>query len=244
MTAQPTLNENLDWNWGVPDWRDEKAYFTTHNLTDRQWRWEFKRRRQSYREVWVRWYWMVREEAESIKPFLRRGPGWSKDEELETIGPWHGGLERMNDGNTDTIKDPSRQFCDWQLESAVGYRDFIERRRPPKRPRPPSISAKDWRLYGSGFWQFDLTKPLPAQFAIAMSTITKYQNYLYGKQNKLKPKRDLWPLYLRALDAKDAGATYDLMAKTFWPNDFDKKTPQSARDVYQAAVTLRNNFPF
>ncbi len=57
MTAQPTLNEILDWNWGVPDWRDERAYFATHDLTDRQWRWEFMRRRPLYREDWVRWFW-------------------------------------------------------------------------------------------------------------------------------------------------------------------------------------------
>ena len=67
---------------------------------------------------------------------------------------------------------------------------------------------------------------------------------MYGKQNTLKPRRDLWPLYLRALDAKDAGASYDSMCKSFWPNELDKKTPQSARDVYEAAEALRNNFPF
>ncbi len=104
MTTQPTLNEHLYWNWGVPDWRDESTYLATHKLTDRQWRWEFKRRRQSYREVWVRLFWKVREEAESNKPTLRRGPGWSKEEELETIGPWWWG----GDDNWFTVKDPSR----------------------------------------------------------------------------------------------------------------------------------------
>ncbi len=57
MTAQPTLNEHLYWNWGVPDWRDESTYLATHKLTDRQWRWEFMRRRPLYREDWVRWFW-------------------------------------------------------------------------------------------------------------------------------------------------------------------------------------------
>ena len=247
MTTQPTLNDNLYWNWGVPDWRDERPYIATHKLTASQWRWEFIRRRPSYREDWVRWFWKGREDVERNKVrLLRDKPGWSKDEALETVMPLdEAHTERVDKGMSSyTLKDPSRQFCYWQLDDAVYYTELIERQRPPKRPRPPSISPEDWRSYGLGHWQFDLTKPLPAQFAKAKTNLTKIQNYLYGKQNKLKPRRDLWPLYLRALDAKDSGASYNLMARTFWPNDLDKKTPQSARDVHEAAVALRNNFPF
>ena len=239
MTTQPTLNEHLYWNWGVPDWRDERPYIATHKLTANQWRWEFVRRRPSYREVWVRLFWKVQKEAESNKPTLRRGPGWSM-EELETIGPWFWG----GDESWFTVKDPSRQFCDWQLKNAVGYTESIERQRPPERPRPPGYPADKWHYKGAVYLRFDVSKPLPAQLEIAKSDLTKKQNYLYGKQNELKPRRDRWPLYLRALDAKDAGAGYGLIARTFWPNDLDKKTPQSARDVYEAAVALRNNFPF
>jgi hypothetical protein len=247
MTTQPTLNDNLYWNWGVPDWRDERPYIATHKLTASQWRWEFIRRRPSYREDWVRWFWKEWKFIErDEEPRFRDKPGWSKDEALETMMPLdERHTERADKGMSSyMLKDPSRQFCNWTLLNKVGYRDFIVRRRPSKRARPSNVSAKVWGSYGSGFWKFDLTQPLPAQFAIAKSTLTKYQIHMYGKQNTLKPRRDLWPLYLRALDAKDAGASYDLMCKSFWPNELDKKTPQSARDVYEAAEALRNNFPF
>ena len=149
MTAQPTLNKALYWNWGVPDWRDERPYFATHKLTASQWRWEFIRRRPSYREDWVRWFWKERKYVERNEArLLRDKPGWSKDEALESVMPLdEGHTERVDKGMSSfTIKDPSRQFCCWQLDDAVGYTESIVRRRPPKRPRPPSISPEDWRL--------------------------------------------------------------------------------------------------
>jgi hypothetical protein len=36
--------------WNVPDWRDGAAY--PDNLTDHQWRWQFLRRRDDYRDDW------------------------------------------------------------------------------------------------------------------------------------------------------------------------------------------------
>ena len=41
MTAQAALDKTLDWNWGVPDWRDVSAYPAANDLTDRCWWWEF-----------------------------------------------------------------------------------------------------------------------------------------------------------------------------------------------------------
>ena len=219
MTAQPTLNEILDWNWGVPDWRDERAYFATHDLTDRQWRWEFMRRRPLYREDWVRWFWQTREFVEKNEArFLREVPGWSKDKALELVHP-DDFIERCSKGVSGKIKDPSRQYSDWQLQYAPGYVEPKAPRRGPKRARPRRprglryIAAHDRRFYESGDWPYDLTQPLPPQFANAKAYLARIQKELYGKQNTPKPRRALWPLYLRALDAKDAGASYDLMAR-------------------------------
>jgi hypothetical protein len=36
----------------VPDWRDESAYPTPDDLSDRLWRWEFIRRMCDYRAAW------------------------------------------------------------------------------------------------------------------------------------------------------------------------------------------------
>ena len=38
--------------WGVPDWRDDKAYPKLGDFSDRLWRWEFIRRMPDYRDAW------------------------------------------------------------------------------------------------------------------------------------------------------------------------------------------------
>ncbi len=40
--------------WGVPDWRNGKAYPKPTDLTHREWAWEFLRRHPAYREAWLR----------------------------------------------------------------------------------------------------------------------------------------------------------------------------------------------
>ena len=40
--------------WGVPDWRDDKAYPKLDDISDRLWRWEFIRRMPDYRDAWDR----------------------------------------------------------------------------------------------------------------------------------------------------------------------------------------------
>ena len=54
----------VGWNWGVPDWRDAAAYEVQRS--PRQWRWEFLRRRQDYREDWLMHYEPGRKEALAI----------------------------------------------------------------------------------------------------------------------------------------------------------------------------------
>ena len=38
-------------DWGVPDWTDEAAYL--RKITDREWWWQFTRRRPDYREYYT-----------------------------------------------------------------------------------------------------------------------------------------------------------------------------------------------
>ena len=103
--------------------------------------------------------------------------------------------------------------------------------------------SERWTESGLALFRFDLTQALRPQIKKAEVALKTLQKERFGTKNTPKPKRGNWPLYLRALDARDAGATYELMFKTFWPNDFGNKTPTSAYDIYQAAIKLRNIFP-
>jgi hypothetical protein len=79
--------------------------------------------------------------------------------------------------------------------------------------------------------------------------LREMQAETYGaKKSTRRPRYQNWPLYLRALDAHDADASLPRMASVFWPEDYNsggkrEKTHQSARDVLEAAIEVRDNFP-
>ena len=68
-------------------------------------------------------------------------------------------------------------------------------------------------------YRFSLGKPLEPQLAKARHHLLKIQAELHGKKNTPRPSRELWPLYLRALDARDCGASWERIGKAFWPSD-------------------------
>jgi hypothetical protein len=90
-------------------------------------------------------------------------------------------------------------------------------------------------------YRFDITKPLEPQIKNARDSLLRIQAEIHGKKNTPRPRKLSWPLFLRALDARDCEATYAEMASTFWPGL--RKTEQSARDTYEQAARLRDNFP-
>ena len=82
-------------NWGVPDWRDASAYEI--DRSPRQWRWEFLRRRQDYREDWLMHY----------EPGVREALAIYGDKPLpEGVHSWedhfsgHAQISRIRLGNT------------------------------------------------------------------------------------------------------------------------------------------------
>jgi hypothetical protein len=91
-------------------------------------------------------------------------------------------------------------------------------------------------------YSFDLSQPLRAQLKKAAAQLEGMQEYRFGKKNSRKPRRDNWPLFLRAIDARDAGAKLVEMRDAFWPG-YPDKSEQSARDIHTAACHLRDNFP-
>jgi hypothetical protein len=88
---------------------------------------------------------------------------------------------------------------------------------------------------------FNLHKSLEEQLRFARSYLEDLQDDLKGEAVIRRPRKSNWPLFLRAIDARDVDATFDEMAKAFWPGQ--EKTPQSARDAYLAACQLREKFP-
>lgn len=90
----------------------------------------------------------------------------------------------------------------------------------------------------------NLDRSIDEQLPALRHLFKREQEKRQGKITIKRPRKSNWPLFLRALDARDAGATFAEIADAFWP-DFkpDNKPPQKARDIYVAACALRDKPP-
>jgi hypothetical protein len=93
------------------------------------------------------------------------------------------------------------------------------------------------------YLRLDLTRPLGPQLG-ALTQIAKraQKPWTNGKKEIRRPHTRKWPLYLRVLDARDAGASYATIARALLTHQ--NRTEQAARDVVKQAEALRNDWPY
>ena len=220
--------------WGVPDWTRADAY--PPRTTDREWSWEFVRRRPDYREAWERWKTTVASAngvtfARTDDPdatYLRFGVRviydprrLMTDHDLRTASFFEAMQFILWD-------DPFLAICELEKEGAMAE---ASARLSKKEEAKRAAGLKDYR--------FNLNLPLEPQLNKARACLLDLQAKMYGKKATPRPRRNNWPLFRRALDARDCDATYAEMTAAFWPR-VDHKTEQSARDIYKRAVELRD----
>lgn len=193
--------------WGLPDWTDASAY--PQEATDHVWRWEFLRRRHDYRDAWDRWQDDVIEQGGFLTALT--------DDLDQTI------LEF----GVAVIHDPRRSFDPWTAWQLFRPpHGFVVRIDPRERDR----RFADFR--------FDIARPLEPQFSKARDHLSRLQADLCsGKLNTPRPSRELWPLYLRLLDAHDCAASWTTIASNL------DKTVNSVRSIHRQAEGVRDKFP-
>lgn len=204
----------------MPDWREADAYPDAEGITQRQWRWEFTRRRPDYRALWD----LAEDDGQD-------GVRCAPDVDEFRL------LFQMT-----LIRDPTGSVSDQDLIinsypanggfSATAFVDDY-----PNKKRQAEL-AKEKGLY---FFRFDLSQPLGLQLERAERSLQSLQLSRYGKTATRRPRQANWRDFLRAIDARDAGASFAAIAAGLWPGQ--EKTPQSARDTYVAGCELRDNFP-
>lgn len=223
---------NATEKWGLPDWKNSDAYPGAEDLTDREWWWEFTRRRPDYRALW--------ESSEKND--------WQYDTVLAADVDWL----RVN-FEMSRLFDPTKSYSEWVLSQ--NYWPCNGSFGPSNDPFASSESTDDeLAAYGkilrehqiqlaenAGYinYRFKLNEPLGPQLKRAEQHLATIQDELYGPTPTARYRRDKWPLFLRCLDGRDTGATYQEIADVFWPS-FDK-TPQSARDLHKSASQLRDS---
>ena len=171
------------WQWNVPDWRDASLYPVPLPEGDDsdlgQWRWEFLRRDEEYRQDWLRFRALKHpfELALEVDPI---GPG--RNEAIYPIEyeERHGHI----------------YYCLWKYKLA--------RLLNPAHPRPNCLEFYPVPSDGVLVW-FDLAMPLATQIRRADNILKKYAGRSIKRATL--PEKRKWPLFLRVIDAFEEGVS-------------------------------------
>lgn len=264
--------------WGIPDWRDAAAYGDVKRWTFNRWRWEFYRRRADLREYfdagaeetyrhWRRYAGKEGFPAAHLRP---DEPGFCAMVDVEARARFgYSGLPnpRIGEQPCDVIKPYTTDgTIKSQQGDATGHNDFRGTLQELLSRAGVVLSDEQAFLLAHSLGKlplglkahetaviFDLNRPLQAQLAQARNLLVWEQKGRHGKPLQTRRHPAKWLGYLRALDAREAGASWAIITEAFFAEGLldRRKNPsggyrapdaQAARDVWKAADALRFNF--
>lgn len=218
--------------WGVPDWRDEGQYPAPGDLPAELWRWQFIRRMQDYREAWERA--APIERAAIIKA---RGDAAKvleaaslyfrvSGEAFDAPGDWRG-LARYPMATYPNPRANAPQIAPGFVVPLI-FQDMQAGSRSTFGGTEGVLIPKSYVRPGHASVTFDLTAPLGPQLKRAEKHLRHAQEH-YGErhgflpavreQEKPRVRDEKWPLYLRTMDARNDGVTFDEIGRTLRGHD-------------------------
>lgn len=249
--------------WGIPDWRNAATYGDVGRWTLVRWKWEFTRRNVEFRTDVLR----LRERANicaaPVPCECGREPGacsyhdelaafkerWSYTDWIHPRQQWvdvTNGPEGLSDHEKFVVGILWAPIDPVQMKVGhPGMPSYLSW--DNERNRVGDLSENEMAT------RFNLDYPIADQIRRAKFLLAEAQKARHGKtlQGRAHPKR--WLGYLRALDAREAGATWAEMTEIFYSQGLlDRRKapaggycappPQAARDMWEAAQALRFNF--
>jgi hypothetical protein len=169
--------------WNVPDWRDENLYPTPLAEKDDsdllQWRWEFLRRDEEYRQDWLR---IRAKDPEGKLAILDDAPAYSTISDIPLFVK-----EQYN--------NPYYFQKKYKLKKLLNPAQS-KPRHLPFYPYP----SETIRI------GFDGNQPIRNELRRAKRILEKHQKSIKGAISRATiPEKKKWPLLLRAIDAQDQG---------------------------------------
>jgi hypothetical protein len=253
LSTQPAWRVEFPNDWGVPDWRDEGQYPAPGDLTAELWRWQFIRRMQDYREAWDRAAPIERacliKQREDASKVLEANSVYFRVSGVAFDGPddfW--GLIRYPMATYPNPRANTPQIAPGFAVPLI-FQDMQAGSRSTFGGREGVLIPKSYVRPGHAKVTFDLTAPLGPQLERAAKHLKRAQEH-YGKthnflslvksQESLREWPKKWPLYLRVLDARNDGATYDEIGRTVRPNDARDELKVDAKRWHDAAKRVAN----
>jgi hypothetical protein len=167
----------------VPDWKDKNSYpvpFSESDNSDwQQWRWEFLRRDEEYRNDWLR--------IRAIDPDGKLALAANSSQYLDWTVPI-------------LVKE---QYADpFYFQKKYKVKKLFN----PAEKSPHQLAFYPFPS-NSVTMLFDLDKPLSEQIDRAVSILRKYQKSIRGiiLRDRDPGEKSKWPCYLQAIDAQDQG---------------------------------------
>jgi hypothetical protein len=238
--------------WNIPDWRDSAAYPKANALSDTLWRWEFLRRLKAYRDDWT-------VHAPGTYRYLVSQSGKSEQKQ-HALTPDHPQFRARAEYLRDSAK-PGTEAEREALKCVQSLRKYhVIGGLPNPAIRKPEGLSFDPSFGGfyegrgdveelliephHGLYDFDLTRPLPPQLQKARRDLLDQQAWRNGRKEDRRLHRKLFPRYLRALDARDCGATFnEIGEKLLGKVDYDDAAKRG-KELYDQAHALQKNLPF
>ena len=185
--------------WGVPDWHDEKAYPTAHELDDLEWRWEFLRRNHGYRQDWLRAAW-------EFSPCPRERYFQGAYGVCGPFDPRHS--IRAMPGYPSSIESKKKPAVSYRSSGRAPFLEVLLSNRfanikdIERIIRRPAFSSDVYVRY-------DLSRPINPQAKEIKDLLIRLRREQFGENvDRVRQRRPHWPLYLRLLDAADSGTSY------------------------------------
>ncbi len=205
----------------MPNWREPTDYLFPSDLRDYFWAWEFLRRNPDYRADWSR----------ALSRYTEKTGEWaaSPSDSFESI--FREGVILLSnfceDPSSSEFYLPVDEKENWKLgwglvnpaidrprflNFAVGYGAVNFVAEGAKTQMKPSGKRYPWAV-------FDIELPIKPQTDAVLKSLKEFQKRHKIKPHRVKHHRDLWPLYLRLLDAA-----------------LDARTPKQMADVLKNEV--------
>lgn len=225
----------------LPDWQDSDAYPAPDDLTVNQWRWEFTRRRQDYQDDWEVYAPPSHRQAAEIhsQAGLPVPEGYSTWFEV----PFESAEmpESEEKYGMCQLHDPAKP------EIHAGY--FSTSRTPSLVTQTEHLSQAQLHEEHLAHYSFDLRKPIKPQIENARKHLEETQIDLVGKPDSRRLHKAKLPLYLRVLDARRSGATFEEIGTVVLedqPGSWDwgpSEFAARAKQIFDAAESLMFNWP-
>ena len=231
--------------WGIPDWRDASGYAHCESWDLDRWRWEFLRRREDYRADYIAAY-QDEVEAGYVNPLKYEGFFFHEGAESYGLGEffapaisvWKDYGPSWSDPEVMLTPPPDAGERWWQIKTLTF--DL-------SKPIAPQVhAAKVFLLAEQGLAnltpQEQMTLAYGAEHSggrdIPIDEFVKELNYS-PRAPKVSPTK--WALYLRVLDAREAGASLSQIAEIL-PASISRRDAKAAHNVYGQARSLQFRF--